>query len=157
MSSFTSFRVAFNIDGDDKEHQDAVCVRISDPNGNQLLYNEVCPPMPGDGDNNEYYWPSDGPGVHEHSYVVTPPSPIPFDTLMGYKFDIVSGYTSGHGDFKSWNSFVNVEGNLDNGTSSPILFLKGDGSRNASAYIDFIDDDHPQGHNQTRNFTIYSS
>ena len=150
-----SFQIHFAIDGDDKEHQDAVAVGIYDPQHRQLVYKEVCPPMPDDGTGDAYHWRSDQPG-RDYPYYLTPSSPIPADSLQGYFIQIVSGYTSGQGAFQSWNALIHLDGILNNGKVIPIEFLAPGNVKTTVRPIAFPDENLPNGENVTIEFTIFS-
>jgi hypothetical protein len=152
-----SLTIHFNIDNDDKEHQDAVALRLYNLQEQQVFLNEIVPPMDQNGDAqdaNAFYWPKDGPGRHEHVYTVPLPAPMPAAAMNGYVFQIISGYTSGKGDFQSWNATVNLNANLNTGAAIALKFCSQNGQ--TSAQISYANGNPKPGGNQTWECRIYT-
>jgi hypothetical protein len=109
--SVSVLSIIFSITSDDKEHQDAVAVEVTDKAGLKVFDQEIVPATGDDGDGddqNKYYWPSDGPGKHPHLFVLPLSSPIGEDEFVGSKIKIASYTYGGHGDFESWIASVTV-------------------------------------------------
>jgi hypothetical protein len=157
IGNIVSFTIHFNINNDDKEHQDAVAVRFYNLQHQQVLLNEIVPPTDNNGprnDPNKFYWPKDGPGKHEHVFTFTPPAPIPAAALNGYLFQVISGYTSGHGDFQSWNATINLDANLNTGASIAVKFCAQNGA--TTAVVSYHNGNPPPGGNQTWECKAYT-
>jgi hypothetical protein len=112
--------VTFDIAGDDKEHQDAVKVRIISPDNHVSYDKEIVSTQCNNGndtDPNAYYWPKDGPGKHAHSFNCGLKPFIATDSFDGSTLEILS-YLSNHNcsDFESWIANVSATAITTGGT-----------------------------------------
>ena len=126
MSLCAKLIITFNILNDDKEHQDAVLVRVLDAQGTKLFEREIVPSTDNNGANNDYYWPSSGDGAHPHPYELVLTQPVPFESLIGGRLDVWSNNGDGsHGDFESWQAYVSLSAILDNNQNVPLTLNAG--------------------------------
>jgi hypothetical protein len=118
----------YSITTDDKERQDGVRVRIVDFRGSTLYDQEIVSPSLCNGDStdpNKWYWPSGGPGKHQHSFTLPLSPPLALDQIPGCTISVISGYTGSTGDnFQSWAAEINVDGLISDGTAM-VLLLSG--------------------------------